>query len=118
VLFSVLNLTEISVNLASGLILFITAMQILFPTLSSIRKNLPKEEPFLIPLAIPLIAGPSLLATIMLFSHTEDNTLMLAAILISWAAACVVLFSSNFLYRILGKNGLFGIEKLLGMILI
>ncbi len=92
ILFDILELSEVTVRLAAGTILFLFSIQILFPSLNSIRAQLPKVEPFIIPLAIPLIAGPSLLATIMLFAHLEESQpIMLSAILLSWTAAVVVL---------------------------
>ncbi len=119
VIFSLLQLSETTVRISSGIILFLVALQILFPDLNSIRSNLPKDEPFVIPLAVPLVAGPSLVATIMLYAHMENSQgLMLSAIFIAWLAACAILMSSRFLSRVIGKNGLLALEKLMGMILI
>lgn len=117
-IFAILNVSETTVRLTSGLILFLVAIKILFPSIDSLRANLPEGEPFVTPLAIPLIAGPSLLATIMLFAHLETNDTMLLAILISWAAAVTVLLLGPFLKRILGMNGLIACERLMGMVLV
>ncbi len=119
VIFGLLQLSETTVRLSSGIILFLIALQILFPSINSIRNNLPKGEPFFIPLAVPLIAGPSLVATIMLYAHLESSqAIMLEAIFLSWIGAFIVLVSSGFLSRVIGKNGLLALEKLMGMILI
>lgn len=118
-LLSMLNISEPAVRLASGLILFLTALKILFLSPTSLRAQLPKGEPFLIPLAIPLIAGPSLLATIMLYAHTEPSQLtMLGAILIAWFASVLILLNAETLKRLLGNNGLVAFERLTGMLLI
>jgi multiple antibiotic resistance protein len=118
-LFEVLHISETAIRLASGLILFLVALKILFPSIDSPRSNLPDGEPFIIPLAVPFIAGPALLATIMLYTTLEPSQpLMLSAIFLSWIAASIVLFSSSLLYRILGTNGLSACEKLMGMVLI
>lgn len=118
-LFDMLHITETAIRLASGLILFLAALKILFPTIDSPRANLPEGEPFIIPLAIPFIAGPALLATIMLYAHLEPSQpLMLSAIFLSWGAAVATLFLSAPLKRILGENGLIACERLMGMILI
>lgn len=119
-----LKVSNITVHLASGVILFLVAIKILFPgthTLRSLLQNElgPKEEPFVVPLAIPLIAGPSLLATIILFVQLEPRTpVMLSAILIAWFVAMVVLFFGSTLKRVLTNNGLMACEKLMGMILV
>jgi multiple antibiotic resistance protein len=119
VIFNLLQLSETTVRISSGLILFLIALQILFPTMNSLRNNLPKGEPFVIPLAVPLIAGPSLVATIMLYAHLQSSqAIMLQAIFCAWVGAFIVLVSSEFLSKVLGKNGLLALEKLMGMILI
>ena len=118
-IFYVLDISETTVKLASGAILFLVAIKILFPSIDSLRANLPEGEPFITPLAIPLIAGPSLLATIMLFAHLEPSQpTMLAAIFISWLAAVIVLLLGSRLQRILGENGLMACERLMGMVLV
>lgn len=118
-IFSLLELSELTVRLSSGTILFLTAIKILFPTKDSPRANISTEEPYIIPLAIPLIAGPSLLATIMLFAHVDTTFIeMNIAIVISWAAALVVLLFGEKLYKLIGANGLQALEKLMGMILV
>jgi len=118
-IFDVLNISEAALTITSGAILFLVAIKILFPATDSLRANLPSGEPFVTPLAIPLIAGPSLLATIMLFAHLEPSQwVMLGAILISWAIAVTILFTGATLQRILGNNGLMACERLMGMVLI
>lgn len=117
-IFSLLGLSEITVSLASGVILFLVAIKILFGAKDNPRANLPSGEPFITPLAIPLIAGPALLATIMLYAHMEPSQpLMLAAIFISSFLALLVFLFAPYLHRFLGNNGLIALEKLMGMIL-
>lgn len=118
-IFKVLDISQKTVRLASGVILFLIAIKILFPSQDSFRANLPKGEPFIIPLAIPLIAGPSLLATIMLYASMEQSEpLMLAAIAIASLATLGVFLIAPYLHRFLGNNGLLALEKLMGMILV
>lgn len=118
-IFELLGISETTVRIASGVILFIIAVKILFPSIDSLRANLPKGEPFVSPLAIPLTAGPSLLATVMLYAHMEPSQpLMLAAILLSTAATFCVFLAAPFLQRVLGSNVLLALEKILGMILV
>jgi len=118
-IFDILQVSETTLRLASGVILFLVAIKILFPAIDSIRANLPTGEPFITPIAIPLIAGPSLLATIMLFAHLEPSHLsMLGAILIAWVVALIILLYSETLQRVVGSNGLMACERLMGLILI
>lgn len=117
-IFKILNVSETTVRITIGVILFLVAIKIMFPGLDGMRNNLPTEEPFINPLAIPLIAGPSLLATIMLFAHIEPSQPhMLFAIFTAWFAALLVLLAGSFLQRILGNNGLIACERLMAMVL-
>jgi multiple antibiotic resistance protein len=118
-IFNILEISDTTVKLASGAILFLVAIKILFPSVDSLRANLPAGEPFITPLAIPLIAGPSLLATVMLFARLEPSlTIMLAAILISWLLASAVLLFGSRLQQLIGTNGLMACERLMGMVLV
>ena len=118
-LIKALALTDATIRLSSAVLLFIIAIKILFPATNSLRANLPKGEPFIIPLAIPLIAGPALIATIMLYTSLESSEfLMLSAIFIAWAASSIILFFASSLKRYLGANGLMALEKLMGMVLV
>jgi multiple antibiotic resistance protein len=119
VIFDLLEISQTTVCLASGVILFLIAIKILFLSNDSLRANLPKGEPFITPLAIPLIAGPSLLATIMLYANLEPSQpLMLTAIALATLASFSVLLASPYLNRFFGNSGLLALEKLMGMILV
>lgn len=118
-IFTALELSDTAVQLSSGVILFLTAIKILFPAPNSFRMNLPKGEPFIIPLAVPLIAGPSLLSTIMLYARLETSiSLMIGAIVLAWFVALAVLSFAPVLRRYLGSNGLMAFERLMAMVLV
>jgi multiple antibiotic resistance protein len=122
-LMQVLHVSPITVHITSGIILFLVAIRILFPGIGNFRNQLKNslgdEEPFVVPLAIPLIAGPSLLATIILYAQLEPSrSVMLTAIMIAWLISCLVLLSASFLQRILTNNGLIACERLMGMVLV
>lgn len=119
IIFDLLEISQSTVCLASGVILFLIAIKILFPSTDSLRANLPTGEPFITPLAIPLIAGPSLLATIMLYANLEPSQpLMLLAIVLATLGSLLVLLAAHYLQRFLGSSGLLALEKLMGMILV
>lgn len=115
-----LDLSEPSVNMATGMVLFLAALSVLFPGDRSIRQGLPEDsKPFLVPLAIPLISGPCLLATIILYAQASiPASLTLSALLTAWFLSTCVLLTARFWLRILGRNGLLAIERLLAMILV
>lgn len=118
VLFALLSASETSLRISSGVILFLIALKILFPSEQSPRFNLPGGEPFVFPLAIPIIAGPAVLVTIMLYAHLESSlAVMYGSILLAWGGSCFIFLNASFLHRILGSNGLAACERLMGMIL-
>jgi multiple antibiotic resistance protein len=80
----------------------------------------PSGEPFIVPLAIPLMAGPSSLAMIMLMRKSADGQLLdlWLAVTAAWAVSAGILLASRRLYLVLGERGLFAIERLMGMVLI
>ena len=77
------------------------------------------KEPFLVPLAVPLVSGPAVLAAVMLYSHQEIPIFtVMGAILISWAATTIILLCSPHLKKLLGERGLMACERFTGLILI
>ena len=116
---SVLQLSQESISIAGGIILFLIALRMIFPTQEGILGKLPEGEPFIFPLAIPLFAGPSAMATVMLFSTTSPDKIFiwLGALLIACSVSAVVLAQSNRLLRLMGKKGLTAFERLMGLIL-
>lgn len=117
---SFLGLRQESVSVAGGIILFLIALRLVFPTREGHAETDLDGEPLLVPLAVPLIAGPSMLAVLLLFATAEPQNLfgLLAAAFLAWSATFLVLLSSTFLIRFLTKRGLAAVERLMGMILV
>jgi len=112
-----LHLDEPSLGIAGGVILFLIAIRMIFPVKSVASDD--NEEPFIVPLAIPLIAGPSAIATVLLFTAKEPHMWgkWLAAVCGAWAISTVILSASSVFNRFLGERGLAAMERLMGMIL-
>lgn len=118
-IFRFLDLSETTVRLSSAVILFLIAIKILFTANDSPRANLPEGEPIVFPFAVPMIAGPALLATIMLYAHLEPlQSVMIIAILIAWLLSMMIFFLAGSIQCILGENGLMACERLIGMVLV
>jgi multiple antibiotic resistance protein len=77
-------------------------------------------EPFVVPLAIPLLAGPSTLATVLLLQSATPSSpgRLILALTIAWGVSGAILLSSTFLYRVLRERGLVAMERLMGMLLV
>lgn len=113
-----LHISRYTVQISGGLILFLIALQMIFPKNLSPEEKALAGEPFIVPLAIPLVAGPSLLAAIMIYSHqTPKSSVVLGAILIAWVFTTIILLASSWFARLLGPRGLKACERMMGLIL-
>jgi multiple antibiotic resistance protein len=114
-----LGLTQPSLNIAGGVLLFIIALRMILPHVPGDLTE-QDEEPFIVPLAMPMVAGPSTIAILLLLSSTEPERIWdwFTALLIAWGAATVLLTASPFLLRVLGRRGLRALERLMGMLLV
>ena len=119
-LLELLHLTETALTTAGGLILMIIAIRMIFPSRDRSLKEDFEGEPFIVPLAIPYVAGPSAMATSLLMMSREPERWMdwLFAMLIAWAASAVIIYFASYFSRFLGEKGLIAIERLMGMILV
>ncbi len=117
-----LNVSEFSLKISGSIILFLISIRMIFPPYQqgiSIFGDLPEGEPFLFPLAMPSLAGPSAIITVIILSNQkkEQIPLWLFAIIVSCMLSLAILLSSNIIARFTGKKGIFAMEKLMGMIL-
>lgn len=114
-----LDLTSMAVG--GGIILFIIGVQMIFPTKHMLGTDETDGEPFIVPMAVPLVAGPSVLTTVMLLSMQNKGTMLYwcGVVGAAWLVNAIILggFSAK-LAKVLGHRGLMAVEKLMGMILI
>ena len=115
-----MHLRQESVSIAGGIVLFLIGLRMIFPRPEGLMGELPGGEPFIVPMAIPLVAGPSGMAAVMLMGSNEPGRLAewSIALLIAWVATAAILFSATFLYRWLGNRVLIAVERLMGMLLV
>lgn len=108
-----------SVSIAGGLIFLIISLNMIFPKPGK-QLFSSDEEPFVVPIAMPMVAGPSALATLLVMSknHNDEILSIFAALMLAWAITAIVLLSSPMLYRVLRKRGLKAMERLMGMLLL
>lgn len=115
-----MHLRQESVSIAGGIVLFLIGIRMIFPTQEGLFGDIPDGEPFIVPMAIPCIAGPSTIAALMLLANdgpgrSLDWTLALVA---AWIATAVILFAATALYKYLGERTLAAFERLMGMLLV
>lgn len=117
---SFLQLQQEAVTIAGGIILLIIGIRMIFPQGEGIMGQSPDGDPFIVPIAVPMIAGPSILAMLILMTQSTpgETAKWFYALLLAWAMAAVVLLSAPLLLRILKHRGLTAVERLMGMILV
>lgn len=116
----VLHLDQETISIAGGIVLFLIALRMIFPSPGGLHADAPEGEPFVVPLAIPLIAGPSTLAALLLLQRTEPGATwdLWIAVTAAWALTAVILLAAPFFYRVLHQRGLIAMERLMGMLLV
>jgi len=114
-----MHLRQESVSIAGGIVLFLIGIKMIFPGPGGMFGEA-EAEPFIVPMAIPMIAGPSAMASVMLLGSQEPDRMgdWSLALALAWAATAVILFSATYLYKALGQAFLVAIERLMGMLLV
>lgn len=110
---------QYSLSIAGGIILFIISIKLVFGGEEEAKADPKEDEPFVVPLAIPLVAGPAALSMVMIISAQQPNKLITLAVVVAASLINSVILMSSFpISNLLGKRGLVAIERLTGMILV
>jgi len=115
-----LGITQPSLSIAGGVLLFIISLRMIFPSVRAAEEQEDIEGPFIVPLAVPLIAGPSTVAVLLLLSSSQPELIIewSIALLLAWSGTTILLVVSPFLIRVIGSRGSRALERLAGMILV
>ena len=115
-----LGLKQPALGIAGGVVLFIIALRMVFPESGSGPAILADEEPFIVPLAVPMVAGPSAVAAVLLLVSREPERLLewWLAVTAAWALSTTILLASSLLMERLGRRTLRAMGRLMGMLLI
>ena len=114
-----LGLSDVSLQIGGGVILFLIALRMVFPVPEGIFGSSPGGEPFIVPLAIPALAGPSALATVLLLVSRDPGRIFewIAALAIALSTSAVVLVFAEKLQKRLGERAVIAFERLMGLVL-
>lgn len=115
-----MHLRQESVSIAGGIVLFLIGIKMIFPSPEGMFGETEGGEPFIVPMAIPLVAGPSGMAAVMLFSTQYPDRMLdwSLALILAWFGTALILLSATSLYKLLGKPVLIAVERLMGMLLV
>jgi MarC family membrane protein len=116
---TLMRVSETALSIAGGVILFLIALRMVFAHPEGVFGDTPGADPFIVPLAIPAIAGPSALATVMLMASREPEHLgtWAAALTGAMAATAVTLVAADRLQRWVGERAMRAVERLMGLVL-
>jgi multiple antibiotic resistance protein len=114
-----LGLTEPVLNVAGGIILFVIAIRMVF-AMKTLGVDEDETDPFIVPLAIPMVAGPSTITILMVQATSQPARKFewLLALLLAWIMTTAILVASPFILKVLGQRGVRAMERLMGMLLI
>ncbi len=115
-----MHLRQESVSIAGGIVLFLIGLRMIFPTAEGVMGEVPGGEPFIVPVAIPMIAGPSGMAAVMLLGSQQPDRMgdWMLALTLAWGATALILFSAPWLQKLLGYRVLTAVERLMGMVIV
>ena len=118
-LLGLLHLKQEALFISGGVVLFLIALKMIFPP-SRPDSDEQVLEPFIVPLATPMIAGPSVLATLLVLVSTQPEQLWhwFAALMIAWSITAAVLLCAPAIARVLKEKGSMAVERLMGMLLV
>jgi MarC family membrane protein len=115
----IMNLSELSLQIGGSVILFLIALRMIFPPpKADVTEEL--GEPLIVPLAIPAIAGPSALATVLLLVSQAPTRRLewIAALSVTMAVSAVVLVLAERIQRVAGDRFVVALERLMGLVLV
>ena len=118
-LLELFGLSDQSLNLAGGVILFLIALRMIFRGPEGIFGESPSGEPLIVPLAIPSIAGPAAIATVILLVSRAPQRMpeWLAAVAVVMAVSLLALLLAERIIRWVGERALTAFERLMGLLL-
>jgi MarC family membrane protein len=118
-LLDLMHLSQISLSIAGGVILFMIAIRMVFGNTEGAFGETLDKEPFIVPLAVPFIAGPSALATVMLMVSKEPGKTLtwVAALTVVMLLTTLILALGEKIERLIGKRAVQALERLMGLIL-
>ena len=114
-----IHISQPSLTVAGGIILFLIALRMVFPSPKTASETV-EGEPFIVPLAIPLVAGPSAMAALIMISSQEPERRLewLTALVLAWLLSSAIILGASRLKDVLGQRGLIAVERLMGMVLV
>ena len=117
---NLLGIQDPALGISGGIVLFLISVRMIFPAKGEgMFGDLPEGEPFFVPLATPLILGPSMMTTVLILASKSDVSFwkLSAAMIVAWTLSLAILYNAAPIIKILGERAVTALERLMGMIL-
>lgn len=113
-----LKIDNYALTLTGGILLFLVALKMVFVKSEANSGSEVKQEPFIVPIATPLLSGPGLMTIILINAKLEQSNFKVSiAILLAFAGVIGIMIVAPYLQRIIGRRGLLALEQVMGMVL-
>lgn len=114
-----LGIKDYALSMCGGVLILLAGLGMIFPRHENdVEKETFNHEPYIVPIATPLLSGAGLLTYIMIYSKKLDNPLeMTGAILLCWVGVFAIMGCAPYLMRAFGKRGMYAMEQLMGLVL-
>ena len=114
-----MQVSNASLSISGGIVLFLIALRMIFPSPEGVWGVLPQREPLIFPLAIPMLAGPSALATVLLLGARAPDRVgeWIAAVALALTISAAILAAAGPIQAALGERAVAAFERLMGLIL-
>jgi multiple antibiotic resistance protein len=117
-LLTLLEIQTYTVSIAGGIVLLMVALGMIFPKPAVAEEQALQREPFVVPIASPIISGGGVMSSIMIYTElTKNSFLVSSALILAWCAVLPILLLAPYLKRIMGERGLIALEQIMGMVL-
>lgn len=112
-----LGVSKTTVELSGGVVLFLIALRLIFSH-EEYGNRWKKGRPFIVPIATPLLAGPSFFAAITIFGKSEtSNDLVILATIVAWALSALIYLFGRPIYNLVKDRGLLACQRLMGLLI-
>ena len=112
-----LGLQAYTLGISGGIVLFMIALGMIFPTHRVIDKE-GLDDPLVVPIAMPLIAGPGAISAVILMAQNNPVTNVALAVVVAWLPTAIILAVSTWIFNLLGPRGAMAVERLMGILLV
>jgi MarC family membrane protein len=116
-----MSLSDQSLRIGGGIVLFLIALRMVFPHPDGpFGGDTRGGEPLIVPLAIPALAGPSALATVMLLTSQAPGKMFewIGALTVTMIICAIVLMLAERIQILLGERAMTAFERLMGLVLV